>query len=246
MDIKPIKTRPFLPPKDSLSDLLEAIPIMKEKSVIVITSKVISICQGRCISINSVKNKDELIKKEADFYLDREEVPNKWVMLTIKNNILIPTAGIDESNGNGYYILWPANPFGAARQIYDFLKKKFSLRELGIIISDSHTTPLRWGATGIAISSYGFNPLKDYRGSKDIFGREMKITQANVADSIASAATLVMGEGNEQTPLAIVEDTGFIEFQEMEAKEDQLKIDRHEDIYGPLLNNVNWKSQPVS
>ena len=96
---------------------------LKEKSIIVITSKVVAIWQGNCIKIDSKINKDELVKKEADLYIDRKKVPGEFVMLTIKNNILIPTAGIDESNANGYYILWPEKPFDAAKKIYDFIKK---------------------------------------------------------------------------------------------------------------------------
>ncbi len=244
MIITPLKTKIFLPPKGDLLALInEGLSgrKLKEKSIFVVTSKVVAISQGRCIKIGSVE-KDELVKKESYMYLDREEVPNKYVMLTIKNNILIPTAGIDESNGNGYYILWPSKPFDVAKQIQKFLKSKFSLQNLGVIITDSHTMPLRWGVTGIAVSYYGFNPLRDYRGSKDIFGREMKISQANIADAIAAAAVLLMGEGNEQTPMAIVEDTDFINFVDLDTKNpDALAIDKATDIYSPLVNSVNWK-----
>ena len=64
-------------------------------------------------------------------------------MLTMKNNILIPTAGIDESNGKGYYILWPKDPYQSAKKIYNFIKQEFKLNNFGIIISDSHCVPLR-------------------------------------------------------------------------------------------------------
>ena len=112
MLIRAIKTKPFIPPKDNLFSLIKESFLdvnLKEKSIIVVASKIVSIWQGRCLKIDSIKNKDDLIKKEADFYLDRNEVPKGYVMLTIKDNILIPTAGIDESNGNGYFILWPEN-----------------------------------------------------------------------------------------------------------------------------------------
>lgn len=245
MFIKPVKTRLFLPPQDDLLSLLKesfSSLKLKEGSVFVITSKIVSIWQGRCIKIEEISDKDELIKKEADFYLDRKEVPHGYVMLTMKDNLLIPTAGIDESNAKGYYILWPENPYQTAKEIYDFLKENYGLKNLGVIISDSHCTPLRWGTTGIAIAYYGFYPLKDYRGTKDIFGREMKITQSNRVDGLASAAVCVMGEGNERIPIAIIEDVDFLDFKEFDPrKEDPLTIDRYEDIYSPLLNKVNWK-----
>lgn len=244
MIVKAVKTRAMLPPKDDLlqiiSESFSKINI-KEKSIIVITSKIVAIGQGRCVKIDSVKDKDELIKKEADLYLDRTEVPNKWVMLTIKNNILIPTAGIDESNGNNHYVLWPENPFEAAKNIYEFIKKRFNLKNFGVIISDSHTTPLRLGVGGMAVAYYGFSPLRDYRGVKDIFGRIMKFSQSNIADSIADAAVLVMGECAEQTPLAIVEDIDFVKFEETATIQNPLVIDKREDLYAPLINSVNWR-----
>ncbi|MBU4298556.1 coenzyme F420-0:L-glutamate ligase, partial [Patescibacteria group bacterium] len=216
---------------------------LKEKSIIVFTSKIISIWQGRCIKINLVKDKDVLIKKEAELYLERKNVPKGYVVLTIKNNTLIPTAGIDESNGNGYYILWPKNLFSTAKKIYKFIKKNYNLKEFGIIISDSHCVPLRVGTLGISLAYYGFEPLKDYRGKKDIFGRKFKISQLNLADSLSAAATLIMGEGREQTPIAIIEGLGFIKFKEPDSvKSNPIKIAKEEDIYAPLLAAIKWKT----
>jgi len=245
MFVKTIKTRPFVPPKDDLFSLLgEALSglNLKEKSIIVLASKIISIWQGRCIKMDEIKDKDELIKKEADFYLDRNKVPKGYVMLTVKDNIIIPTAGIDESNANGYFVLWPKNPFGAAKEIYNFIKENYYLNNFGIIIADSHCTPSRLGTTGISIAYYGFYPLKDYRGTKDIFGREMKISQSNVADSLAATAVFNMGEGNEQTPIAIIENINFIKFEEFDPrKSNPLEIDRDDDIYAPLLKAIKWQ-----
>lgn len=241
MFVKTIKTRVFLPPKDDLFSLIkESIFELKEKSIIVFTSKIISIWQGRCLNGNLIKNKDDLIKKEAELYLERKK--EDYAILTIKNNTLIPSAGIDESNGRGFYILWPKAPFSAAKKIYRFIKKNYRLKNFGIIISDSHTIPMRVGTLGISISYYGFSPLKDYRGKKDIFGRKLKISQANIADSLAAIATLVMGEGREQTPLAIIEEVNFVKFEEVDsAKLNPLKIKREEDIYGHLISAIKWK-----
>lgn len=243
MIIKPIKTRPFLPPKDDLLSLVSKVRV-REKSILVITSKIVSIWQGRCIRIEDVPDKDELIKKEADLYLPREKVPKGWVMLTMKHNIMIPTAGIDESNANGYYILWPEKPFETAKKIYSFIKKEYKLKKFGIIISDSHTVPLRWGTMGIALAYWGFWPLKDYRGKPDIFGRKLKITQSNIADALATAAVLVMGEGKERTPMALIEDLDSVKFGNFNfLKKNPLAISRKHDIYGPLLNAMEWKSR---
>ena len=247
MLVKAIKTRPLLPPQDDLLSVIKESFLefkLKEKSIIVITSKVVAIWQGNCIKIDSKINKDELVKKEADLYIDRKKVPGEFVMLTIKNNILIPTAGIDESNANGYYILWPEKPFLLAKEIYNFIKKTYGLKEFGIIISDSHTTPLRSGVMGIGIAYYGFYPLKDYRGKKDIFKRELKMTQTNIVDSLSAAAVYEMGEGAEQTPIAVIEDAGDIKFIEKDfSKVNPLEININEDIYAPILKSVKWKEK---
>lgn len=245
MFIQAVKTKPFVPPQDDIfpriKESFSGIDL-KEESIIVIASKIVSIWQGRCVRMDLVKDKDELIKKEADLYLDRDKVPKGYVMLTVKDNILIPTAGIDESNADGYYILWPEKPFGAAKQIYDFFKENYNLKNFGIIIADSHCTPSRLGTMGISISYYGFYPLRDYRGTKDIFGREMKISQSNVADSLATAAVFAMGEGNEQTPIAIIRDINSVEFREFDPSySNPLNIDRDEDVYAPLLKAIEWR-----
>ena len=107
MIIKTIKTKVLKTPQDDLLETIsKSIKSLQEKSIVVITSKVVSIWQGRCVPIGNIK-KDDLVIKEADFYLPKEFVPGAWCMHTLKNNIFIPSAGIDESNANGYYILWP-------------------------------------------------------------------------------------------------------------------------------------------
>ncbi len=243
MIIKTIKTRALIPPRDNLLSVCkESLLGLKEKSIIVVTSKIVSIWEGRCIKISEITDKDGLIKKEADFFIDRNDVPGKYVILTIKNNILIPSAGIDESNANGYYILWPKNPFLSAKKIYEFLKKEHKLESFGVIISDSHTTPLRTGIMGIGIAYYGFNPLRDYRGTKDIFGRELKMSQTNIVDSLAAAAVYAMGEGAEQTPIAVIKDARNIEFwTDKKKNKNQLAINPDTDIYAPILKNNKWK-----
>ncbi len=247
----------MLPPKDNLLSLIKESFLankikIKEESIIVITSKIVAIAQGRCVKIDQTLNKEEqrivkdkLIKKEADFYIDRKYVPKQLVTLTIKNNILIPTSGIDESNANGFYILWPDNLFLEAKKIYQSIKKEFKIKKFGIIISDSHTTPLRAGVSGIGLSYYGFYPLRDYRGSKDIFGRKLKMTQTNIVDSLADIAVFEMGEGKEQTPIVIIENVKNIKFGFDSTKKDPLKIVREEDIYYPLIKNIKWSKGKI-
>lgn len=244
MKVEAIQTRKFLPPKDDLWDLLLAVKNLKENSVVAVTSKVVSIGEGRCILLGKI-DKDKLIAKEADKYLPRKLWPNGLTMYTIKNNLLVAAAGIDESNANGYYILWPKNPESSAKKIWKFLKEKFSLRNLGVIITDSRVTPLRRGVVGVAISYFGFKPLKDYRGTKDLFGRQFEMETTDIPDCLATAAVLEMGEGAECQPLAVISGIPYIEFiqEKYDPKSPDLsfEIPEKEDLFYPFLSSVPWK-----
>ncbi|MFH1769894.1 MAG: coenzyme F420-0:L-glutamate ligase [Parcubacteria group bacterium] len=244
MQIKPIKTRILNPPQD---DLLEAISKslkrIPESSVLAITSKVVSIWEGRCIPTADIE-KDKLIKQEANLYIDRDAVPGEWVMHTIKNNLMIPSAGIDESNANNHYILWPEDPVSSAKKLWQWIREKYKVSNVGVVIVDSHTIPLRRGTMGISLSHYGFKPLKDYRGKKDLFGRKNKISQLNIPDGLASTAIFAMGENNEQTPLTLITDIPHIVFTDKPFKTKKrfssFEITTKEDLYYPLIKNTKW------
>lgn len=235
MEFIKVKTRVMMPPKDDVYNVMdEYLPSLSEGDVLLITSKVLGIHQGMCIDMKTVADKDALIKKEADVYIERNECPGGLVVLTVKDNTLIPSAGIDESNANGYYVLWPREANKLAKEICEYLKKKFAVKKLAVIITDSHTIPLRRGLLGISIGFYGLQPLRDYNGKKDLFGRELRISKSNVVDSLASFAVILMGEGDEQTPMVVARDVDFVEFTE-EEKSRELLIPIEEDIYEPLL-----------
>jgi F420-0:gamma-glutamyl ligase len=237
MQIIPIKTRVIKPPKDDVYPVIdEFCPALKERDVFLITSKILAIHQGLCIPVKEIENKDELIKKEADAFIPRKECPGEKVILTVKNNTLISNAGIDESNANGHYILWPENPEKEAKKICEYLKNKFSLKELAVVITDSHTAPMRYGVLGISIGFFGLNPFKSYKGEKDIFGRETRMLPGNVVDSLAVIGVMSMGECDEQKPMAIIRGADFVEFTD-EEKYEELLIPIEKDIYYPLLKN---------
>lgn len=242
MIIDLIRTEKIIPGnKDLFSILDKYLNSLKEKSILAVTSKVVSICEGRVVKIGEI-DKEKLIEKEADYFLLEKE-RNYGITLTIKNNLLIPSAGIDESNGAGYYILWPSNPQKTANRVRQYLCQRFSLKRVGVIITDSKTSPMRWGVTGVALAHSGFSALKDYIGKPDIFNRKLKFTKANIADGLAAAAVLAMGEGNEQTPLAIITDVPFVDFQERNPTKkevDDLKISINDDLYAPLIKGVKW------
>jgi putative folate metabolism gamma-glutamate ligase len=213
-----------------------------EGSVLAITSKIVSISEGRVVSAGSV-TKDELVREESDLYLDSKN-ENYGMILTVKDNILIPNAGIDESNGNGNLILWPKDPQKSANAIRGYLAAKFNLKNFGIIITDSKTVPLRWGVTGIAIAYSGIKPLNDYIGREDIFKRKMMATKVNVIDALAAAAVLVMGEGDEQIPMVMISELPFVTFNSKDPSPgelDALDLDINDDLYGPIFCRAKWQ-----
>ncbi len=242
MKVWAIKTKKIRPFAAGLFHILDNyVEKMRENSVLAVTSKIVSLCEGNVRQIKEV-SKDELVKGEADLYLPRK-LSRYNIMFAIKNSILAPSAGIDESNADGYYVLWPKDPQGTANEIRKYLIKRFNIKKVGVIITDSKTTPLRWGTGGVAIAHSGFNGLKNYIGKPDIFGRKLKMTKANIMDALASSAVLVMGEGAEQTPLAILEDLPFVKFQRRSPTKKELKdlsISIEDDLYAPMINAVKW------
>lgn len=243
MKVSAIKTHKVTFKDSDLFKILDKyLPEIKERSVLAITSKIIAICEGRMVRIEEA-DKEDLIKKEADFYLPRHLSKYNF-MLSIKDNIMIASAGIDESNADGYYILWPENSQKTANEIRQYLAKRFGLKNIGVVVTDSKTTPLRWGVTGAAIAHSGFNALNNYIGEPDIFGRKLEVTKVNIMDALAASAVLVMGEGKEQTPLALISDIPFVQFQPRNPTKKELeglKISIEDDLYAPLLTAVKWK-----
>lgn len=238
--------------KDSLFEILDTyLPKLEEQSVVAVTSKIVGICEGRIVKIEDQEKKDEqknkLAEKEADQYLPIEY--NQYgFMITINRNMLVASAGIDESNSDGYFSLWPKDPQKSANEIREYLCKKHQIKHLGVILTDSKLTPLRWGVTGTAIAYSGFEPLNDYIGKPDLFGRLMHAEKANIADSLATAAVTEMGEGAEQHPLAVVTDAKCVKFQDRNPTQeelDSLKINIEDDVYASMLTAVNWQKKKV-
>ena len=243
MIVTAIKTEKVLPKSIDLFQFLDKyLKSLNEGSILAIASKVVALSEGRAIPVDK-GNKDELIMQEADLYLPKEE--NSYnLFLTITKNILAVSGGIDESNTNGYYLLWPEDSQKTANEVREYLVKRFGLKNVGVIITDSKTTPLRWGVTGIPIAHSGFAAVRDLIGTPDIFGRKLKMTKIAVSDALAVAAVLVGGEGDEQTPLSIISEIPFVEFQDRNPTEkelSELKIDIKDDVYAPLLKSVSWE-----
>lgn len=243
MIIKPIKTERITHNSYTLYDIVDKyVPALEEKSIVVITSKIVSLCEDAVIPTNQI-SKEELIEQQSSRYLPPDDSPYS-IRFTITKNLLIPTAGIDESNGQDVYILWPKNPQKSANDIRDYLTKKFKLSKVGVIITDSTCMPMRRGTSGIFISHSGFLAINNYIGKNDLFGNPLKVTVSNIAGGLAAGAVAIMGEGSEQTPIVIISDLPQVTFQSRNPSQeeiDMITIEPEDDLFAPFLMNVKWQ-----
>jgi F420-0:gamma-glutamyl ligase len=235
MKIMPIKTRVFKE-RESLTDFINFyLPKIKDKSVLVVTSKIVALSQNRTMPVpKSKKEFDKSVATESQI-----TIKSKPVWFTIKDNMLMADAGIDRSNAGGKLVLLPKNSFKSARKIRNTLIKKHKIKHLGIIITDSIFLPFRAGITACSTGYAGFKGLQDHRGKKDIFGRTLRLAKTNAVDSIAAAAVMLMGEGCQQKPLAIVTNAPLEFTNSTNPKE--LSINPKEDLYKPFFASFNKK-----
>jgi len=252
MKVTALKT-PLVLAHDNLTDIIaQTIPTLAERSVLVIASKIFSTSENRFVvkTTNNPEEKYALVRHEAEWYTEPQA--SKYdLMLTVKGNWIFANAGIDESNANNQYLLWPKDRQASVNKIWEFLCQHYDLKEVGVTMSDSSSLPLNWGVTGHAIAHCGFNPLRSYIGREDLFGRRLKMEKLNVMQSLTAAACLEMGEGNEQTPIGLVEDIKEIEFYDHVPTPEELamlKIELADDLYAPILIKADWKkgNPPVS
>ena len=130
-------------------------------------------------------------------------------LLCMKGGTLLPNAGVDASNAPpGCVTPLPADPDQSALSIRKTIEDRTGVR-VGVIIADSRTHAMRLGCSGVAIGSAGIPSVIDDRGRSDLFGRKLEVTKRAIADNIASAAELVMGEADECTPAAIIRGIGL-------------------------------------
>jgi coenzyme F420-0:L-glutamate ligase/coenzyme F420-1:gamma-L-glutamate ligase len=229
-------------PFDLYETLAKANFRFKQNDILVVSSKFVSIGEGAVVQIGELtashkarviaerfqmdEKFTELVLKEADQVYGG--IPG--FLLCKKNGMLCPNAGIDKSNiPKGYAVVYPPQPFDSADRLrQNFLNK--SKLKIYVVISDSRLMPGRLGTSGIAIAVSGFEPVKDERGKKDLFGNILRVTMRATADNLASIGVSLMGEGRESTPVVVVR--GFdVKKSNRPMNWWDLAIDPLEDIY---------------
>ena len=231
MIITPIRTAIFEEGGDLIGFIRAHVRRLPERSILAVTSKIVALAERRTAIMKSEKDKIRIIKQESQWAMR-----TKYVWLTIRDGMVLASAGIDESNARGKLILLPRDSFKAAADIRAQLKKIYGVKNIGVIVTDSRLLPLRNGTVGVAMGYAGFKGIKDYRGKPDLFGRRFHFSRVDMADSIATAAVLTMGEGRERRPLAVIKDAP-VAFTDR-IRRNELAIDIAEDIYGPFFQRV--------
>jgi F420-0:gamma-glutamyl ligase len=219
-----------------------AVRHMQDGDVLAVTSKIVSLCEGSVAPISNT-DRETLITEQSNLYLPKE-LSKYNHHFTITDHTLIASAGIDVSNGDGQYVLWPRNAQASANSIRAYLQERFGLQRVGVVITDSTSQPMRRGTTGIALAHSGFKSVNDYVGQPDLFGKVIDYSQANISGGLAAAAVLAMGEGSEQTPLCLLSDLPFVQFQDHNPTTDELKAHHmaiEDDLFEPFLSPAPWE-----
>ena len=187
-----------------------------EGDIIVIAESALATSENRLINLEKIIPSPKALALAKEYDMDPREVEVviqesdsivggiSGFLLCMKNGTLLPNAGVDASNAPpGYLVPLPRDPDASADQIRKEILSRCRVKT-GVIVADSRTHAMRVGCSGVAIGCAGIPSVLDDRGRCDLFGRKLVVTKRALADNIATAAELVMGEADEGIPVAIV------------------------------------------
>ena len=221
MQIIPIQFDNEISSSDDISQLIVNSSEINEGDIVVVAQKIVSKQEGRIVNLSEVTpsllaegiasqyQKDpravELVLSETKRIV---RMNNGIIIVETNNGLICANAGVDESNvKEGFATILPVDSDKSAQNIRDKIKEKTS-KSTAVIISDTFGRPFRMGQTNCAIGISGLNPILDYEGTKDTFGKVLRVTEIAVADELSSAAELVMGK-TLKCPAAIIRDYSF-------------------------------------
>ena len=221
MQITPVHIEKEIDSSDNISKLISQSAKLTDGDILVIAQKIISKQEGRVVALSTVTpsllaqgigsqyNKDprvvELILSESKRIV---RMKNEIIIVQTHTGFICANAGIDESNvKDGYATLLPIDSDLSAQKIRDDIKNNVS-KDVAVVVSDTFGRPFRMGQTNCAIGISGLNPILDYAGTLDSFGRILRVTEIAIADEFSAAAELVMGK-TLNCPVVIIRDYLF-------------------------------------
>lgn len=223
VQVFPVEGLPLIEDGDNLGKLIveaakkQGTPIQLN-DIIVVTHVVVSKAEGNIVNLKEVKpsqrakeiaaqtNKDPaLVQVILEETKDIVRIGQNSIITETVSGIICANAGVDRSNvsGDRNVVPLPKNPNVSAQNIRAEIKR-LSGADVAVIVSDTHGRPFRMGEINIAVGVAGFVPIRDRRGEKDLFGYVLRIKQTAIADELASAAELVIGQADEGIPVAII------------------------------------------
>jgi coenzyme F420-0:L-glutamate ligase/coenzyme F420-1:gamma-L-glutamate ligase len=221
LQITPVHIEKEIDSSDNISKLISQSAKLNDGDILVIAQKIISKQEGRVVALSTVTpsllaqgigsqyHKDprvvELILSESKRIV---RMKNEIIIVQTHTGFICANAGIDESNvKDGYATLLPVDSDLSAQKIRDDMKNNFS-KDVAVVVSDTFGRPFRMGQTNCAIGISGLNPILDYAGTLDSFGRILRVTEIAIADEFSAAAELVMGK-TLNCPVVIIRDYLF-------------------------------------
>lgn len=247
--IIPIKTRLIREGDDAIKIIVDSIPVKpRNKDVIVVATKPLLKAYSKTVDISKinieVSDSARKIASEYKLHPILSELIIRYTsgiyggvdgfVLANIDGILLPNGGIDHKNiGKETYALPYVFIKDKAREIYNYIRDKYGVA-VGVVISDSTLYPLRLGTRAVAVVIYGFTPVVRYTGNLDLYGEKIKVTYLNIADELASAAHLVMGEGAEGVPATLIRGLDIKMVEEYTC--DRAKLGPNQCIYNKLYN----------
>jgi coenzyme F420-0:L-glutamate ligase/coenzyme F420-1:gamma-L-glutamate ligase len=222
---------PLVRPGDDLASLiLDALAGMGERladgDILVIAQKIVSKAEGRIVDLNKVTPSDRAVElgkavdkdpRQVEVILSEstEVVKHRPGVLIVAHRLgyVMANAGVDHSNiasdeGEDNVLLLPLDPDGTCASLRQAFKERVQA-DVGVIINDSFGRAWRVGTTGVALGAAGVPALVDLRGDIDLFGRELRVSEEAVGDDLASAASLLQGQGDEGLPVVLVRGYGI-------------------------------------
>jgi len=248
-----LKGFPLVKPGDDIAELVleraRRLHIrIADGDVLVIGHKIISKSEGRIVQLSGVKPSARAVRIARKCLKDPRlvqlilnesrrvmKVKPRILLVETKHGIVCLNAGIDKSNveGSDTYCLLPRNPKLSASNIAKRVLKQTGKR-VHVIVTDTYSRPFRVGQSEFAIGASGLDPFVDYRGAKDLFGNVLKFKFVSIADELACAGELVMGQGAEGVPAAIIKGTNRIRMNKRNARP-RLTMHRDRDLFRGAL-----------
>lgn len=231
MILLPVKTRRIEKGDDIVSVLIEAtnrfqVLGFRFQDILVISSKAVATAEGRILNLQKLSPSDDAknyakktglspafcqgVLEEMNFRNGKVVNTCPGAMLTelkpqhdTEWTVLAANAGLDQSNvAERFAVGWPEDPVKSVARLRREL-------EVAVILSDSCCTPRRQGVTAFALAVSGLDPIQSVKGELDLFGKPLRITQEAVADQLATAANMLMGNAGQGVPAVIVREHGL-------------------------------------